>query len=167
MLMQPQSLDDLSAEQLREMTARLPTELRHSQALNAKLTRSSTCSRLRQPSKPSSNQTPAAASPSTAPRDQVRARVDRLPVRLPDAAHRRRRGREARLCARCVHGERHVRGKWACAKCETITQAPVAAHVIDKGIPTTCLLAQVLVASPNISPITVVSPAQRRVVIGI
>ena len=37
--MQPQSLDDLSAEQLREMTMRLFTELRHSQALNAKLTR--------------------------------------------------------------------------------------------------------------------------------
>lgn len=42
--------------------------------------------------------------------------------------------------------ERHVRGKWACAKCETIVQTPVAAHVIDKGIPTTGLLAQVLVA---------------------
>lgn len=42
--------------------------------------------------------------------------------------------------------ERHIRGKWACAHCETIIQAPVAAHVIDKGIPTTGLLAQVLVA---------------------
>jgi transposase len=42
--------------------------------------------------------------------------------------------------------ERHVRGKWACAKCETIVQAPVAPHVIDKGIPSTGLLAQVLVA---------------------
>ena len=42
--------------------------------------------------------------------------------------------------------ERHIRGKWACAQCETITQAPVPAHVIDKGIPTTGLLAQVLVA---------------------
>ena len=42
--------------------------------------------------------------------------------------------------------ERHVRGKWACAQCETLTQAPVAAHIIDKGIPTTGLLAQVLVA---------------------
>jgi len=42
--------------------------------------------------------------------------------------------------------ERHIRGKWACARCETIIQAPVAAHVIDKGIPTTGLLAQVLVA---------------------
>ena len=42
--------------------------------------------------------------------------------------------------------ERHVRGKWACAKCETIHQVPVDPHVIDKGIPTTGLLAQVLVA---------------------
>jgi transposase len=42
--------------------------------------------------------------------------------------------------------ERHVRGKWACAQCETLTQAPVAAHIIDKGIPTAGLLAQVLVA---------------------
>jgi len=41
--------------------------------------------------------------------------------------------------------ERHIRGKWACARCETIQQAPVEAHVIDKGIPTTGLLAQVLV----------------------
>ena len=42
--------------------------------------------------------------------------------------------------------ERHIRGKWACAKCEMLVQAPVPAHVIDKGIPTTGLLAQVLIA---------------------
>jgi transposase len=42
--------------------------------------------------------------------------------------------------------ERHVRGKWACAKCERLVQAPVEPHVIDKGIPTAGLLAQVLVA---------------------
>jgi transposase len=42
--------------------------------------------------------------------------------------------------------ERHVRGKWVCAQCETLVQAPVAPHIIDKGIPTTRLLAQVLVA---------------------
>lgn len=42
--------------------------------------------------------------------------------------------------------ERHVRGKWVCTRCETLVQAPVAPHVIDKGIPTTGLLAQVLVA---------------------
>lgn len=42
--------------------------------------------------------------------------------------------------------ERHVRGKWVCGACETLIQAPVAPHIIDKGIPTTRLLAQVLVA---------------------
>jgi len=42
--------------------------------------------------------------------------------------------------------ERHVRGKWACRHCEKLVQAPVPAHVIDKGIPTAGLLAQVLVA---------------------
>ena len=42
--------------------------------------------------------------------------------------------------------ERHIRGKWACAQCETLIQAPVGAHAIDKGIPSTGLLAQVLVA---------------------
>ena len=42
--------------------------------------------------------------------------------------------------------ERHIRGKWVCQCCEKITQAPVAPHVIDKGLPTTGLLAQVLVA---------------------
>ena len=42
--------------------------------------------------------------------------------------------------------ERHIRGKWTCAKCQTLTQAPVPAQIIDKGIPTSGLLAQVLVA---------------------
>lgn len=42
--------------------------------------------------------------------------------------------------------ERHIRGKWVCKCCERIVQAPVAPHVIDKGLPTSGLLAQVLVA---------------------
>ena len=42
--------------------------------------------------------------------------------------------------------ERHVRGKWACAQCQTLIQAPVPAQIIDKGLPTAGLLAQVLVA---------------------
>jgi transposase len=42
--------------------------------------------------------------------------------------------------------ERHVRGKWTCRRCERLIQAPVAPHIIDKGIPTTGLLAQVLIA---------------------
>ena len=44
------------------------------------------------------------------------------------------------------HVERHIRGKWACARCQTLIQAPVPAQVIDKGVPTAGLLAQVLVA---------------------
>ena len=42
--------------------------------------------------------------------------------------------------------QNHVRGKWACRDCRTLTQAPVAPEVIDKGIPTAGLLAHVLVA---------------------
>ena len=41
--------------------------------------------------------------------------------------------------------ERHIRGKWVCDTCETLVQEPVAPHIIDKGIPTTNLLAQVLI----------------------
>ena len=41
---------------------------------------------------------------------------------------------------------RHVRGKWVCACCQTLKQQPVQAHIIDKGLATTGLLAQVLVA---------------------
>ena len=42
--------------------------------------------------------------------------------------------------------ERHIRGKWTCTHCKTLIQAPVPAEVIDKGIPTSGLLAHVLVA---------------------
>jgi transposase len=42
--------------------------------------------------------------------------------------------------------ERHIRGKWCCRACDTLVQAPVAPHIIDKGLPSTGLLAQVLIA---------------------
>lgn len=41
--------------------------------------------------------------------------------------------------------EHYIRGKRAYAKCERLVKAPVKAHVINKGIPTAGLLAQVLV----------------------
>lgn len=42
--------------------------------------------------------------------------------------------------------ERHIRGKWSCRQCESLVQAPTAPHIIDKGLPTTGLLAQVLIS---------------------
>ncbi|CRM71582.1 Transposase [Pseudomonas sp. 58 R 12] len=42
--------------------------------------------------------------------------------------------------------ERHIRGKWVCADCETLIQAPVPAQIIDKGIPTAGLLAHFMIA---------------------
>jgi transposase len=46
----------------------------------------------------------------------------------------------------CAYLFANKRGKWACNECETLIQAPVLPQVIDKGIPTAGLLAQVLVA---------------------
>lgn len=42
--------------------------------------------------------------------------------------------------------ERHIRGKWACARCETIIQQPVPAQVIDKSYATPSVLAYLLIA---------------------
>ncbi len=39
---------------------------------------------------------------------------------------------------------RHVRGKWTCAKRETLVQAPVPAQIIDKGMPSAGLLVPIL-----------------------
>jgi transposase len=90
--------------------------------------------------------------PATAPKDKQQPKRQALPANLPRREIRHEP--ESTLC-RCgcqmkrigedvaekldyVPGvfsvERHVRGKWTCAQCETITQAPVPAHVIDKGI---------------------------------
>src|SRR5690606_11452634 len=102
--------------------------------------------------------------PSSPERDKGQPKRERLPAELP-----RREIRHEPDSTTCKCGcqlkrigedvaekldyqpgvfsvERHVRGKWVCSKCETLVQAPVAPHIIDKGIPTTGLLAQVLVA---------------------
>ena len=41
---------------------------------------------------------------------------------------------------------RHIRGKYACACCQTIMAAPMPAQIIDKGVPAPGLLAQVIIA---------------------
>ena len=186
MLMQPQSLDDLSAQQLRDMTGRLLAELRHSQALNAKLTHENA---LLKRMKFAAQSERFNAEQRSLLEDEIEAdlaavsleikqlqppaagpQVKQQPKRQPLPAHLPRREiRHEPDSTTCTCGcamkrigedvaekldyvpgvftvERHVRGKWACTQCETITQVPVAAHVIDKGIPTSGLLAQVLVA---------------------
>ena len=45
-----------------------------------------------------------------------------------------------------LHIERHIRGKCVCDQCQTLIQVPMPAQIIDKGIPTVGLLAQVLIA---------------------
>ncbi|AGX86198.1 IS66 family transposase [Candidatus Symbiobacter mobilis] len=42
--------------------------------------------------------------------------------------------------------ERHIRGVWACKCCEHLRQDPMPAQIIEGGIPTARLLAQVLIA---------------------
>jgi transposase len=41
---------------------------------------------------------------------------------------------------------RHIRGKYACACCQTVLAASMPAQIIDKGIPAPGLLAQVIIA---------------------
>ena len=186
MVVQQQSLNNLSAEQLREMTARLLADLRYKQAIIDKLTHENAMlKRLKfaaQSERFNAQQRSlledeidadlAAVAveieqlqpPAAAPQRKQQPKRQPLPANLP-----RREVRHEPESSTCACGcamkrigedvaekldyvpgvftvERHVRGKWACAQCETITQAPVAAHVIDKGIPTAGLLAQVLVA---------------------
>ena len=42
--------------------------------------------------------------------------------------------------------QRHVRGKWACRCCQVLVQEPVEPQIIDKGMPTSGLLAHTLVS---------------------
>jgi transposase len=45
----------------------------------------------------------------------------------------------------CIGGV-HVRGKWACRCCQILVQEPVAPQIIDKGLPSSGLLAHTLVS---------------------
>jgi len=103
-----------------------------------------------------------AANPSTQPRQQPKRAA--LPAGLPRVAihhepdattcgcgcQLKRIGQDVSEKLDYTPGvftvEEHIRGKWVCTRCETLIQAPVPAQIIDKGIPTAGLLAQVLVA---------------------
>ena len=179
-------LNQMSEEQLRAMMTRLLGELRHSQALCAKLTHENALlKRMKFAAKSEHFNTEqrsllddeieadlAAVSeeiaqlqpPQAAPAAKAQPKRQPLPAELPrkiihhDPASTtcacgcqlKRIGEDIAEKLDYEPGvftvERHIRSKWACTQCETITQAPVDAHVIDKGIPTAGLLAQVLVA---------------------
>ena len=190
MVVESQSLEGLSADQLREMAARLMTQLRHQGAQLEKLTHENALLKRMKFAAQSERFNPEQKSlledEIEADLAAVATEIDALqqepsvanlqekkkPKRLPLPAHLPRRDihhePESTTCRTSGCGcrllrigedvaekldyvpgvfsvERHIRGKWACARCETIVQAPVDAHVIDKGIPTTGLLAQVLV----------------------
>jgi transposase len=104
-------------------------------------------------------QTPAA--PVSPKRQAVR---QALPASLPRIDHHheiehthcacgqafKRIGEEVSEQLDCVPAQffvlRHIRGKYACACCQTIQAAPMPAQIIDKGIPAPGLLAQVVIA---------------------
>ena len=102
--------------------------------------------------------------PGAAPRIKGQAIRQALPASLPRIDHHhelqethcacgqafKRIGQEVSEQLDCVPAQffvlRHIRGKYACACCQTIQAAPMPAQIIDKGIPAAGLLAQVVVA---------------------
>ena len=96
--------------------------------------------------------------------DQRRAVRQALPDGLPRVEHRHdlanatcacgaalvRIGEDVSEQLDCVPAQffvhRHIRGKYACRRCETVRAAEMPAQVIDKGLPAPGLMAQVVVA---------------------
>jgi transposase len=103
-------------------------------------------------------------SPASPPRAKGQAVRQALPASLPRIEHHheisethcacgqafKRIGEEISEQLDCVPAQffvlRHIRGKYACACCQSIAAAPMPAQMIDKGIPAPGLLAQVVVA---------------------
>ena len=188
MVVEPQSLQNLSAEELRELTTRFMTQLRHQSALLDKLTHENALLKrmkfaaqserfnpeqkslledeieadlaavateidalqeAQAPAKVEEKKVPKRAPlPANLPRREIRHEPDSTTCAC--GCQMKRVGEDVAEKLDYVPGvftvERHIRGKWACGQCETIHQVPVDPHIIDKGIPTTGLLAQVLVA---------------------
>jgi len=88
------------------------------------------------------------ALPASLPRIERHHELDQTHCACGEAF--KRIGEEVSEQLDCVPAQffvlRHVRGKYACACCQTIQAAPMPAQIIDKGIPAPGLLAQVVVA---------------------
>jgi transposase len=180
-----QSVDSLSAEQLREAVRSLHGEVRFKQSVIDKLTHENAA--LKRLKFAASSEAYSAEQQSLleetldADLAAVAAEIEALQPRTSNSDKRqpRREKLPADLPRREIHHEpqdttcgcgtpmqrigedvaekldyqpgvftvqRHIRGKWVCACCEKLVQAPVVPHVINKGLPTTGLLAQVLLA---------------------
>ena len=102
--------------------------------------------------------------PAAAPAERARPRRAALPAHLPRTELHHEPGSTTCACGCALKRigqdisekldytpgvftvERHIRGQWVCSRCQTLSQAPMPAQIIDKGIPTAALLAQVIVA---------------------
>jgi transposase len=184
MVIDEQTLGEMDAQQLRELTHRLLGELRHQGALLDKLTyEMAVLKRLKFAAKSEALNTEQRSLLEEALEEDLRALEDEtdqlrpaperplrqqpkrqpLPAQLPrqEFQHEpatteccgqpmRRMGEDVSEKLDYTPGvfsvHRHVRGKWVCACCQSLKQQPVDAHIIDKGLATTGLLAQVLVA---------------------
>ena len=191
MVVEPQSLEGLSADQLREMAARLITQLRHQGALLEKLTHENALLKRMKFAAQSERFNPEQKSlfedeieadlaavateidalqqesgksnlqekqqpkrlplPAYLPRRDIRHEPESTTCRTPGCSCQLKRiGEDISEKLDYLPGsfavERHVRGKWACVKCQTLIQAPVPAAVIDKGIATAGLMAHVVVS---------------------
>ena len=166
MVVEPQSLESLSAEQLRELTARLMVQVRHQSALLDKLTHENALLKRMKFAAQSERFNPEqkslledeieadlaavaseidALAQTQAPATPEKRQAKRMPLPAHLPRHEIRHEPTSTTCA-CgcqmkrvgedvaekldyVPGvfsvERHIRGKWACARCETIQQAPV------------------------------------------
>lgn len=102
-----------------------------------------------QPSAPrSKGQAIRQALPASLPRIERHHEVEQTHCACGQAF--KRIGEEVSEQLDCVPAQffvlRHIRGKYACACCQTVQAAPMPAQMIDKGIPAPGLLAQVAVA---------------------
>ena len=155
-------LETLDAEQLRQAVRHLAQQVKFNKALIDKLTHENALLKRLKFAAHSERYTPEQRSlledeieadlaavaleieqlaPSQAPQERRQPKRLPLPANLP-----RREIRHEPESTTCRCGCRMLRIGEDCAQCETIIQAPVAPHIIDKGIPTVSLLAQVLVA---------------------
>jgi len=99
-------------------------------------------------STPSKRQAVRQALPASLPRIERHHEIDQTHCECGQPF--KRIGQEVSEQLDCVPAQffvlRHIRGKYACACCQTIQAAPMPAQIIDKGIPAPGLLAQVAVA---------------------